>query len=439
MKHATFLESYAPGDPLAEAQVEGLVIHNVALLGRVSANGRVYREQAMKDAVKLYDGAPVYIDHPTETELRARGGIRSAHDFAGRIRNPRLAGDRVRGDIEVLDREPTKSLLLSVANQMPEQAGMSHRARGRMEMEDGQEYVEGLLSVDAVEFVMEPATMAGLFEAVMARVGDGAAPRGSDQDHHAFLRDKLAAAFSGWGEHLWLEAVYSAESAMVFCVSEGPQEGLWRVQYVEGEDGTVTFGEPKKVRRVTVFEPTESRGGDQPETESKTMEIKDLTLEQLRAGRPDLVTAIAEATQAEAAKTDEVKALQGQLAEATAKVSALEEEKATLQAKVDEGDVREAQRERQQLVATKLAEAKLPEAAVTELFRKALTEAKDEAALDALIEERKALVEAVGKTPAGTPPQQPASGRVDEALNEGKKKTDVTDADVKGAAETLFG
>ena len=431
MKQTTFLESYAPGEPLAEAQVDGLVIHNVSLLGRTSLNNRVYREQAMSDAVRLYDGAPVYIDHPAEGELAARGGIRSAHDFAGRIRNVRKVGDRVRGDLEILDREPTKGLLLAVAKQMPEQAGMSHRARGELTRgDDGTEYVESLTAVSAVEFVMEPATVAGLFESVRAQTP---VVEGSDEDRRSQLQTAISKRFDTWGEYLWVDAVYAEEGYVVFSVSEGPRAGLWRVAFGEGEGGTVTLGDlPEKVRRVTTFEPTESK---QPHQES---DMKDITLEALRAERPDLITAITESVRAELAKTDEVAELTTKLTEATARATALETEKTDLTAKLDESQTRERLRDRKDLVERKLTEAALPEGAVTERFRTVLMNAVDEAAVDAEIAERKALAEAVKVTPAGQPPKQPPSDRVADALDE-SKKAPVTDGDIQEAAGKLFG
>lgn len=160
-------ENVPAGEFLREAAVDGLLVQNVSLLGKVSKNGRTYSEQAMQDAVRLYDGARFYLDHPTSSELRARDGNRSVRDLAGRIRNPRQVGERVRGSIELLDREPTKSLVFALAEQMPEQAGLSHRARGEVRVNDaGQQVVETLSEVFAVELVTEPATVEGLFESV---------------------------------------------------------------------------------------------------------------------------------------------------------------------------------------------------------------------------------------------------------------------------------
>ena len=102
-----FRETFAQGHPFKESHVTGDLIHNVALLGAASLNNRTYTTKAMQDAASLYDGAPVYVNHPTESEMRDRGGVRDVLDLAGRILNPRVVGNQVRGDIQVMEREPT--------------------------------------------------------------------------------------------------------------------------------------------------------------------------------------------------------------------------------------------------------------------------------------------------------------------------------------------
>lgn len=162
-------EVFPQGQALSEARVsrESNRISDVALLGRTSANGRVYTEQAMRDAARLYGGAKVFADHPTQKELRRRDGVRSVRDLIGKVSNPRFAGDRVRGDIHLLESEPMRSLVLSLAEQAPELAGMSHRARGEVrQMEDGTQEVRSLEEVFAVELVTEPATVSGLAESL---------------------------------------------------------------------------------------------------------------------------------------------------------------------------------------------------------------------------------------------------------------------------------
>lgn len=155
---------------LGEARVDRAehVIHNVTLCGKVSKNGRTYSDQALNDAVRLYEHAPFYFDHPTEAQLRERKGARSVLDLAGEILNPRRVGDMVKGDLHILEREPTSSLAFALAEQMPHRAGMSHRGRGTVRPGLGgqADVVESLAAVFAVELVTDPATTVGLFESV---------------------------------------------------------------------------------------------------------------------------------------------------------------------------------------------------------------------------------------------------------------------------------
>lgn len=163
-------DEFPTGMVLSEAHVDRAsnVIQNIALLGPTSKNGRVYTEQAMSDAARLYQGTPFYIDHAPDSELRDRRGVRSVHDLAGKIVNPRLVGDRVRGDLHLLDREPTKSLVMAIAEQMPEMTGSSHRAKATKitVRNDGTQIVEGIELVAGIELVTQPATVNGLFEAI---------------------------------------------------------------------------------------------------------------------------------------------------------------------------------------------------------------------------------------------------------------------------------
>lgn len=430
-----FRESYDLGVPFAEAKVEGNVIHNVALLGRVSSNNRTYSDQAMKDALRLYEGAPVYVDHPSEADLKSRGGVRSAFDLAGRIRNPRRVGEQIRGDVEVLDREPTKGLITSIASQMPEQAGMSHRAAGSLVAEDdGSETVTSLDRVFGVELVTEPATVKGLFESVWGELGE--AVDGSDEDKRDALGDALRKRFAGWSDHLWIQATFSAEAKVVFRIWEGPYQGYWEVTYEEATDGSYTFGDPTKVRKVETFEPTESHAGDPANIEEDDeMEIKDLTLERLRSDRPDLIESITESVKAAIEKDGKTVALEAKVADLEAKVAEATEAKGAVEKRLEEAQLKLDRAAREEVVAKKLAEAKLPESAVTDRFRTSLVEAADEAAIDAEIEDRKKLVESFGKP--SNRPLQPGSNRIEESIGGDEPTEQMTDEQFAEAASLV--
>lgn len=294
------VEEWAPGEALKEAKVERETsrVLNVKLLGAVSRNGRVYSDRALEDAKRLYEGVQFFLDHPTDDELRRTKGVRSVRDLAGRVRNVRRAGQEVRGDLHLIPGGPHTDLVLNIAESMPELAGNSHRATGRVRTENGKQVVEGLAAVAAVEFVTAPATSKGLFE--------------SHQD---------------------------------------------------------------------------------PPDPSKEDDVKDLTLAQLKEQRPDLVKAITDAV----AESQELTQLKEQ-------VKGLKKENDDLKAQG-------AERDRKALIETKLAEAKLPERLVTDVFRELLGEAKDEKAIDALIEDRKALVEAAKPSGPRSTERDPDKGK----------------------------
>ena len=314
------------GEALAEATVDrdSNVIQNVTLLGKHSKNGRTYSDKALEDAVRLYENAPFFFDHPTDREMRDRKGTRSVLDLAGRIRNPRRVGDMVRGTIEILNVQPAKDLIFALAEQMPTAVGNSHRVLGRVKREGDTEVVEGLDRVFAVELVTDPATTSGLFESLETETNDP------------------------------------------------PQEG--------------------------------------------TMEFKDLTLATLRENRADLVADITK----DIAEGEEHKAL-------VAENKKLKDE-AQLREKAD------AKRDHADLVATKLKEAKLPDSVITDVFKEQLAEAKDEAAIDALIEDRQGLAKAQKSKGPRSHETDP-----DKAIREQHDQfEDVTDDHLAEAVDTLF-
>jgi hypothetical protein len=134
------------------------MVHNVALTGGVSKNGYRYSEQALRQAVGLYDNKPVFLDHARD---RSRPHERSTRDLVGTIVNPRYEAGRIRGDIRVLDTDSGRTFLALAEAEAPD-VGMSHVVRARRGSADGPvEQIDEVVSVDAVVF---PATTRTLRE-----------------------------------------------------------------------------------------------------------------------------------------------------------------------------------------------------------------------------------------------------------------------------------
>jgi len=282
---ANLIEHFAHGYMLEEAKFdrESGIISNVALLGAVSANKRRYSAKALQDAVQMYPGTRMFIDHPTSRDLRERKGTRSIRDMCGKVISARLAGSQVRGDIHIVG--PHKNMIFDFAESIPELMGHSHRAKGRVKPDgSGGIIVEGLGSVQAVELVTEPATTHGLFESVDTTLED-------------------------------------------------------------------------------------------------TMDLSELTEEQLRSGRPDLVKVVENKSKGDA--------------DAATQIATMEAENKTLREENDAMKVAQTEAEHTTLVDTKLAESKLTDRAITDTFREQLQSATDAAAIDVLIEDRQALLKTV--------------------------------------------
>ena len=138
------------------------------------------------------------------------------------------------------------------------------------------------------------------------------------------------------------------------------------------------------------------------------MDAKDLTIEQLTADRPDLIASITEAAQADT----EAETLRTELTTLKATVA---EHEATVAAVAKRVTVRKA-----------CTEAKLPDAVVTDLFVEQLVACEDDAAMQALIDDRKAIA-------SGTPAKKPAGATTpvskEQDLTEGADPTAITPGD----------
>lgn len=126
-------------------------LRNVVLAGLESKNGYRYAESAFRNALKLYEGRPVFLDHGA----KASPFDRSIRDLAGNIVSARFEDGRLRGDIRLVESDAGKTLGTLAKAQLRD-VGMSHVVDGR-KSRDGKviESIEEVVSVDAVVF---PAT-----------------------------------------------------------------------------------------------------------------------------------------------------------------------------------------------------------------------------------------------------------------------------------------
>lgn len=143
------------------------VVPNVKILGLKSRQNRRYLESAVRAAVPLYEGAPVYFDHDEAAAIqgKARPFI---HKF-GCFKNVRFVpGDGLRGDFHYNPAHLYADTFRGWLKSDPNEIGFSHDADGktRSDPATGEVLVEALVRVRSVDLVSSPATTQGLFESM---------------------------------------------------------------------------------------------------------------------------------------------------------------------------------------------------------------------------------------------------------------------------------
>lgn len=134
-------------------------IRNVVLLGPVSKKGYTYRAEAMQRALPLYNGARVFVNHPTAEEMKMHR--RDVEKLAGQVINPVFKEGKIKADIEVLP-DNVGLKFWNIAKFAPTAASFSHIADGEMSR-DGK-YVEDITAVHSVDLVTQGATTVSVFE-----------------------------------------------------------------------------------------------------------------------------------------------------------------------------------------------------------------------------------------------------------------------------------
>lgn len=157
----TDLQEYVSsrGATLVIDREKGL-IKGVKILGLESKNGRTYTREAIRQAVDLYEGKRVNVDHAKS------GDSRSYRDRMGKLVNVSVREDGLYGDLHVNPQHMLAEQLFWDAENSPESVGLSHDVSGRVVRRDGKPVVEAINIVRSVDLVADPATTAGLFEDV---------------------------------------------------------------------------------------------------------------------------------------------------------------------------------------------------------------------------------------------------------------------------------
>lgn len=171
-------------------ELEERVVANVVLCGGASKNGYQYSDSALRDAARLYERKPVFLDHAVNV---TRPYERSTRDLAGWIAEARYAEGRIVGDVRLVDTEAGRTLLALMSSDTPS-VGMSHVILARKSADGALvERIHDVISIDAVVF---PAATGGFREQVDDDHGDVATVETSLKEDYetkiAELRDELS-------------------------------------------------------------------------------------------------------------------------------------------------------------------------------------------------------------------------------------------------------
>ena len=137
------------------------IIRGVKLLGLASRNGRRYRENALLEAMGLYEGAKVNINHPKGHPLSPR----DYQDRLGVVRGVHFrAGEGLFADLHFNPKHLLSEQLVWDAEHAPQNVGMSHNVLARTSHNGADTVVEAITKVQSIDLVADPATTSGLYE-----------------------------------------------------------------------------------------------------------------------------------------------------------------------------------------------------------------------------------------------------------------------------------
>jgi len=142
------------------------VIRDVAILGLVSRNKRTYTQQALQEAVALYDNAPLYADHSN--------GSRRVSEKLGKIANVAFNEEKqqLRGDLYVLQSHELYGRLQEDLSRSLGLYGLSHDAQVSGERTEAGITINKINLVRSVDLVGRPATTVSLKEEEIAEPVD---------------------------------------------------------------------------------------------------------------------------------------------------------------------------------------------------------------------------------------------------------------------------
>lgn len=144
--------------------VDGNTILGVKFLGPRSKNKREYGHKVREEAITLFEGAKVYVNHDNpDKNTKAR---RLYQDRLGTIRNVTNTTEGLFADLVFNPNHPVAPQLIWEAEHPDDGGGLSINTIQTSHINEGVEVVDKILRVKSVDLVAEPATADTIFESV---------------------------------------------------------------------------------------------------------------------------------------------------------------------------------------------------------------------------------------------------------------------------------
>lgn len=331
------------------------VVRGVKVIGFKSKNRRTYTTESLRNAVSLYEGVTVFLDHPQKPN-----DARSVTEQFGNIRNARFVeGKGVFGDLHYNPAHSYAAPFVWEAKNNPGQVGLSHNASVRGKRLPGETVIESITGVRSVDLVADAATTRSLFESVNGEGEDGLLSE-SEYGFEGVIADKLRDDAAHRAFRQKVDAAKSLISRTIWN-DELTLEAMTRHVVTIATDLISELNKPAQPATEGIDMSTDTNGRN----------FADMTLEEIRRARPELFDA----------------------QEQKEKFDALQKERDELKARVEKIELAEA-------VDAELKAAEFGEGQVSESFR-ALLLTMDGDQRKAAIADRKESFAATENTEGG--------------------------------------
>jgi len=399
------------------------VIKNVCVFGSAtSKNGYTYQDKAIEALAGFTPGAKFFINHPSQTEIQERDGVRDIRHWAGVFFNSRKENDKVYADLKV--RPAYFDLVYDVATMQPAGIGNSINSRVKVfQNEKGEESIVDMDHLKSIDLVSSAATTTTLFESIK----DTRDIQKNDFDkfiEEGLLLDRMKEKQINRAIN---DLTWEAGDVIGDILRSDDKDMATKKFEITAVVDDLTAQIANITSLLSNTSEKNTNNNNLTNMEDDTMDFKTLTLDQLATEAPHIIDAI-KASLEDVNKREEValentalKAtnadLTTKLEEINAKYEALVATSKELETKLDEYETKSKSEAKRALIDAKIKESKLATEAVSDVFISDLMK-KDEDDIVASIEDRKELwSKGSGKVKnVGEKKEQPANteeGKVD--------------------------